>query len=651
MKPFVINRHGRLVFPSNFIPEPDFSSIDTVEELDAIIRRDFEVKAPSGAELAKRASAGTYTNRYELLRDLGLYLFWMNRYAMAMYQKRPTRWRDVSRNREDLFLPVLTPWVDAEQKVAAIETAYEQLPARWDGEVEEDLFGMLFDLFRHKRHHASGLGAMKPTVAEALAADSQCTIRLATYDPDYPRFTTDQVMDCHEAVPELEALRRWAMTLSNQYPWDRSQTRLTPINELRDDDVVVVFHPHSRDVTDFIRRVKGGASRRPQPRTTAVSCPPVTPLPPVLVRSHFALQPRIEALAVRRGELICTNEDIIRNSASSWSPMSAAEIAAKTGIESRCYTEDTLEEMALDAAVAALERSGRTAESIGAVIFCTCTNRRLLPSAATWLSGQLGIFQTHTSVDLVAACAGFPYGLADATRILQEIQRPILLICAEKFSDKIGSVRTSRMIFGDGAAALVIGPAEPGQGDLDVVQTYASGPVSEVNSIIWPNEAFGCDITVYGPEVKALVKRYLQQMIGELQSLPHPDGADGALIDAVELIIPHQANKKMIIELAEPAGITREQMYFNIATVGNTSAASIPLAIHDAVIEGVLTRPTRIFTPGFGAGAVAGYAVLRIDPAIVVPETAARFTSTPAPPVPGEPRPSSSDDVEAAFGS
>ena len=227
-----------------------------------------------------------------------------------------------------------------------------------------------------------------------------------------------------------------------------------------------------------------------------------------------------------------------------------------------------------------------------------------------------------------------------------------MLVCAEKFSDKVGSVRTSRMIFGDGAAAVVVGPAEAGQsGDLDVLQTYASGPVSQVNSIIWPNAEFGCDITVYGPEVKALVKRYLAQMIGELQSLPHPDAADGSLINAIELIVPHQANKKMVIERAEQAGIGRDRMYFNIARVGNTSAASIPLAIHDAVAEGILTAPTRIFTPGFGAGAVAGYAVLRIDPAIVAPETEARFASdVVAPPLPGQPRPSSSDDVAAAFG-
>ena len=411
--------------------------------------------------------------------------------------------------------------------------------------------------------------------------------RLGSFEPDYPRFSLGDILDCHENVPELEALRRWTMTLHNQYPWDRSDTRLTPVGALKGDDVVVVYQPRTTDVMDFIRRVKNGAPRRPRVPPALPPRHPVTPLAPVQVRSQFPVQPRIEALAVRRGEILCTNDDIIRNSASNWSPMSAAQIAAKTGIESRCYTERGLEHLALDAAVSALDRAGRSPEEMGAVLFCTCTNTRLLPSAATWLSGQLGMLQTHASVDLVAACAGFPYGLVDAVRILQEVRRPILLVCAEKFSDKVGSVRTSRMIFGDGAAALVVSPAPDGApGDVDVLQTYASGPESQVNSIIWPNVEFGCDITVYGPEVKALVKRYLEQMIGELQALPHPDGEPGTLIDAIDLIIPHQANKRMVIDLAEQAGIGRDRMYFNIARVGNTSAASIPLAIHDAVREG-----------------------------------------------------------------
>jgi 3-oxoacyl-[acyl-carrier-protein] synthase III len=266
----------------------------------------------------------------------------------------------------------------------------------------------------------------------------------------------------------------------------------------------------------------------------------------------------------------------------------------------------------------ALEAAGRAPEEIGAVIFCSCTSTKLIPSVATWLSGQLGMFQTHASFDLVAACAGFPYGLAEATRLLQEVRRPVLVVCAEKFSDKIGSVRTSRMIFGDGASAIVIGPAGDGErGDIDVLQSYASGPCSEVNSIIWPNPEFDNDITVYGPEVRSLAGRYLAQMIGELRDLPHPDDGTRTMLDAVDLVVPHQANKTMVTELACDAGLRPEQLYFNIETVGNVSAASIPLAIHDAVADGVIDRPMRVSAPGFGAGAVGGYAVLRVDPAIV----------------------------------
>src|SRR6202051_4702874 len=134
-----------------------------------------------------------------------------------------------------------------------------------------------------------------------------------------------------------------------------------------------------------------------------------------------------------------------------------------------------------------------------------------------------------------------PYGLAEAVRLLQEIDRPVLLICAEKFSDKIGTVRTSRMIFGDGAAAVVIAPApEETPSDIEFFQTYASGPWSEVNSIIWPNPEFDNNITVYGPEVKTLAKRYLVQMTNELKSLPHPDGGDRSLMEAIDIVVPHQ---------------------------------------------------------------------------------------------------------------
>jgi 3-oxoacyl-[acyl-carrier-protein] synthase III len=184
------------------------------------------------------------------------------------------------------------------------------------------------------------------------------------------------------------------------------------------------------------------------------------------------------------------------------------------------------------------------------------------------------------------------------------------------------------------------------------MKTYASGPASEVNSILWPNPEFDNNITVYGPQVKALAGRYLAQMIEELKGLPDPDGGDGTLLDTIDMIVPHQANKTMVIQLAERAGLTPEQLYFNIEQVGNTSSASIPLAIHDAVRDGVITEPVRIFGPGFGAGAVAGYAVMRLDPAIVALSTPATTDHGSAQPAPAEPTDHlpASDDVQVAFG-
>jgi 3-oxoacyl-[acyl-carrier-protein] synthase III len=651
MQPFIVNRHDRIVFPSNFVPQLDLSVMDSLDQLDSVIRRDFEVKAPTGTDILQRVETGAYSSRYELMRDLALNLFWTNRFAMTMYEKRPTRWSDVPRSRNDVFLPILTPWVDGDRKVAAVQGAYETLPPTWNGEVEDRIFKILFDVFGHRKHHASDLPTIKPTVAEILSDPTNLTFRLPSHDADFPVYGFNDIVDCAEEVAELEALNRWAMVLHNQYPWDRSQAELVQVGELRDDDYVVVFHPRDQQVRHFLRRIEAGrVARAGSPAKEATA--PVRPYAAVNVRTQFSVMPRIEALAVVHGELACTNEDLIRNAAYNWSPMSADEIRDKTGIEQRRYTARSLEEIALEAAQTALTHAGRGPEDIGAVLVCTCTSTRMIPSVATWISGQLGIYQTHASCDIVAACAGMPYGLSDATRILQEVQRPILVVCVEKFSDKIGNVRPSRMIFGDGAAAFVIGVAPPGEPpDIEYLQTFASGPATQVNSIIWPNPAFDNNITVYGPEVKALAGRYLVQMIDELKALPDPDGKAASLLDSIDLIVPHQANKTMVIQLATGAGLSPDSLYFNIEQVGNASSASIGLAIHDAVRDGVIKEPVRIFAPGFGAGAVAGYAVMRIDPAVVATATdspaevgAAFPDSTPSRSTP------SADDVQLAFG-
>ena len=657
MQPFVTNRHGKIVFPSNLVPELDLSTVDSLSQLDAVIRRDFETKAPTGTDILRRVEEGGYDSRYELMRDMALNMFWTGRFAHTMYEKRPTRWGDVPRRRTDVFLPVLVPWQDGDRKVDAVRRAFEELPTTWDAAAEESIFRVLFDVFGHRRHHASELSAVKPTVADMLADPTSLTFRLRGYDPDYPTYSHEDVIDCREEQPELEALRRWSMVLHNQYPWDRSQAELIEVGRLRDEDHVVVFHPRDAGVRRFLARLD--RPRRSVPAAVApVAVPPESPYDAVDVRAQFEVMPRIEALAVVHGERACTNEDLIRNAAYNWSPMSAQEIVDKTGIEERRYTSRSLEEIALQAAQAAMDKAGRGPAEIGAVLVCTCTSTRMIPSVATYVSGQLGIQQTHASYDIVAACAGLPYGLSDAVRLLQEVRRPVLVVCVEKFSDKIGNVRTSRMIFGDGAAALVVGVAPEGtEPDVEYLQTYASGPASEVNSIIWPNPEFDNNITVYGPEVKSLAGRYLAQMIEEISALPGPGGPGSSLLDSIDLVVPHQANRTMVESLARKAGLSTDSLYFNIGTVGNASSASIPLALHDAVRDGVITAPVRVFAPGFGAGAVAGYAVLRVDPAVVAisspddlpldrPQAPPAEVDQPAPVRPAQ----SSDDLKVAFG-
>ena len=336
------------------MPELDFTVIDSLDQLNSVIKRDFETKSPTGSDILERIETGAYSNQFELMRDMALNLFWANRFAITMYDKRPTRWRDVPRRRDDVFLPVLTPWEEGDKKIAAVREAFTRLQPAWDAPVEEQIFRILFDVFGNRKNHATELPAVKPTVEEVLADPTRLTFRLRSYDPDFPVFSVEDIINAHQEAPELEALHRWAMVLHNQYPWDRSHLELAEVGRLREDDYVVVFHPRDREVTRFLHRIRGGSvgkseasQRTARPIETKA---PRTPYGSVNIRDRFTVLPRIESLAVARGEHVCTNDDIIRNTAYNWSPMSAAEIADKTGIEQRLYTSRSLEEIGLQAA-------------------------------------------------------------------------------------------------------------------------------------------------------------------------------------------------------------------------------------------------------------------------------------------------------------
>jgi hypothetical protein len=106
----------------------------------------------------------------------------------------------------------------------------------------------------------------------------------------------------------------------------------------------------------------------------------------------------------------------------------------------------------------------------------------------------------------------------------------------------------------------------------------------------------------------------------------------------------------MILNLAGKAGLAADQLYFNVERMGNVSAASIPIAVYDAVRDGVITRPARVFAPGFGAGAVGGYAVMRIDPAIVADEVVLDILQEAPDRASTGAGGSTSDDIRVAFG-
>ena len=166
------------------------------------------------------------------------------------------------------------------------------------------------------------------------------------------------------------------------------------------------------------------------------------------------------------------------------------------------------------------------------------------------------MYQTHASCDIVAACAGMPYGLSEAIRLLQEVDRPVLLVCGEKFSDKIGNVRTSRMIFGDGAAAMVIGPAPTGaEPDIEVAPDLRRRPGQRGELDHLAQSRVRQQHHRLRARGAALVGRYLKQMIEELRELAGPGRRGGTLLDSIDLVVPHQANKTMVVELAADAGL------------------------------------------------------------------------------------------------
>ncbi len=609
-----VNRDGRWpAFAPSFFPELDLSGLVSIVEVEAVIEREFSSKAPTAKQIADRIAADAYMSRYELLLDCTRYLYWAHRYSLTLYNLRPCRWEDAPVGDPEARLPFTVP-LDAARDTAGVVTgAFASIPPAWPGHTEQDVLDLLAEPLACVPYDAARLSPA-PLCVEVAAEDPESVaMRVPRPSPLEARLHRRNVLELTDPVPELTALLRQAGAIACEHVGRWGRLELKKIRELRASDFVLLAWPRSEHVARLLddRPGRHGPARASRPIERAVAG-----------TAHLRYSPSrgvtIAALAAAKGEVRVTNDDLIANAAWHWSPMSSADIFERTGILERRYTDGTLDDIAAEAALQVLRQSDEAATGIGAVVACTATNMQPMPSFAARIADLAGLTRLAGVWDVTAACAGFPFGLAQAAGIVEQAGCGVLLVLADKYSDKVGTVRSSRMLFGDGAAALLLTPATDPPGDIHLVQTYAGGTSTEVHAVVWPNAAFNNSVTVDAQGARSIVDRYMRQIVNDLST-----GERRSAQDMVDVIVPHQANEPMIREIALAAGIPEERLYFNVAHVGNLGAASIPIALHDAILDGTIAEESCVLAPAFAAGSLAGFARLTIRAQAAVAATPA----------------------------
>lgn len=306
-------------------------------------------------------------------------------------------------------------------------------------------------------------------------------------------------------------------------------------------------------------------------------------------------------------EKVLTNHDLEKlvETSDDW-------ITSRTGIKERRIAADdqTTSDMAAEASRRALEMAGVKAEDLDLIIVATVTPDMFFPSTACFVQKKIGASKA-VGFDISAACSGFLYALQTARHYLNGIgpAKTALVIGAEKLSTLINwQDRNTCVLFGDGAGAVVIRSNEddeaPGRvlssvmgcdgnlADLLKVPGGASAlPITPENAHLRPNT-----IHMEGRETfKHAVTRMLQ---ASEQALAQA----GVQKEEVSLVIPHQANARIITAIADRLGLPEEKTFMNLQKYGNTSAATIPVALDEANREGRLNKGDHLLLVAFGGG-------------------------------------------------
>jgi 3-oxoacyl-[acyl-carrier-protein] synthase-3 len=291
-------------------------------------------------------------------------------------------------------------------------------------------------------------------------------------------------------------------------------------------------------------------------------------------------------------------------------------IRERTGIKERHFAsaDVTTSDLAVAAGRIALETAGIAPEQLDLIVCATCTPDTPIPAAGVWVQRKLGI--AAAAFDVNSACAGFSYALSTATAFIESGHAETVLVIGAEEMSKVMDLndRATCILFGDGAGAAVLRRAES-PGVLGSV-LGADGTAAEILLIpAGGSRAPASHETVEAhdhalrmPNGREVFKRAVVEMSNACRQLLEKSGFTP---DDVDLLIPHQANARIMIAVAERLGISMERAVVDVETVGNTSAASIPIALDRAYRAGRVHEGDLVLLTSFGAGLSWGANLLR----------------------------------------
>jgi 3-oxoacyl-[acyl-carrier-protein] synthase-3 len=316
---------------------------------------------------------------------------------------------------------------------------------------------------------------------------------------------------------------------------------------------------------------------------------------------------KIYSLGASRGDLIVTNDEIAGpiNSSDEW-------ITQRTGIitRTRASKDRSLMDMAAEASNEAIKKAGIEASEIEAVIFSTITHPYQTPSAAALLAELIGA-NPAPAFDISAACAGYCYGIAQADSLVRSgVAKYVLVVGGEKLTDFIDPTdRSISFLLGDGAGAAIVGPSDSPGISKSVWGSDGSKweAVGMTGSLLDFRDGTGAWPTLI-QEGQTVFRWAVWEMVKVAKQALE---AAGVKVEDLDAIVMHQANERIIDEMAKQLGVPEHVVVAkDIKTTGNTSAASIPLAMHALLEQGQIKSGDLALQIGFGAGLAFGAQVV-----------------------------------------